>query len=300
MQWIKRISLFLVLNFLIMITISTVLRIFNIQPYLTQSGLNIQALAIFCLIWGMGGSIISLLLSKMMAKWTMGVQVINENSSDPILRSLYDSVKRLSKKAGLPMPEVGIFHSNQLNAFATGPSRSRSLVAVSTGLLKGMEWNEIEGVIGHELAHVANGDMVTMTLLQGVVNAFVLFLARIAAYIVLRGSDREERGGSSYFSYYLASMFFEIVFMLIGSLLVCWFSRKREYRADLGGGLLAGKENMIAALERLQGAYAKLPEKQEQSSIAALQISSKLSWLQLYSTHPPLENRIATLKKAHI
>lgn len=281
-------------------TISAVLRLLNIQPYLTKSGLNIQFLAVFCFVWGMGGSVISLLLSRIMAKWTMGVQLINENNTDPLLQNLYASVKKLSKKAGLPMPEVGIFHSNQLNAFATGPSRSRSLVAVSTGLLKNMEWNELEGVIGHELAHIANGDMVTMTLLQGVVNAFVLFLARIAAYLVLRGSDREERSGSSYFSYYLASMFFEMIFMLVGSLLVCWFSRKREFRADLGGGLLAGKENMIAALERLQGAYERLPQKQEQNSMAAFQISSRMSWSQLYSTHPPLDKRIRALSKAKI
>src|SRR5579871_5702010 len=184
MAMLKRIFLFLALNFLVILMITFVLDLLNVRPFLSSHGLDMQSLLIFCLIWGMGGAFISLSLSRIMAKWMMGVQIVDPNTHDPELRHLLETVHKLARRSGLPLPQVGIYRSNEVNAFATGPTKKRSLVAVSTGLLQRMKDNEIEGVLGHEISHIANGDMVTMTLLQGVVNAFVMFLARILAYAV--------------------------------------------------------------------------------------------------------------------
>jgi hypothetical protein len=199
MAWLKRIGLFLAVNALVVITISVILNLLGVKPYLTPYGLDYQSLMIFCLIWGMGGAFISLALSRVMAKWMMGVQIIPPDTRDPELQGLVQMVHEMSRAARLPaMPEVGIYESPEVNAFATGPTKARSLVAVSSGLLHRMGKEEVRGVIGHEVAHIANGDMVTMTLIQGVVNAFVMFLARAIAYALTmsRGQDSEERSGT--------------------------------------------------------------------------------------------------------
>lgn len=294
----KRIVLFLAINVLVVVTLSIVLNVFHVQPFLQGYGLNIQSLLIFCFIWGMGGAFISLALSRQMAKWMMGVHVIDSDTQDPDLRRLMATVHQLARDAHLPdMPEVGVFESPEPNAFATGPTKKRSLVAVSTGLLRRMSQKELEGVLGHEIAHIANGDMVTMTLIQGIVNAFVMFLARILAY-VFSGMGRSREGSSgSYFSYMISVFIFEIIFMLLGSIIVCWFSRFREFRADRGGADLAGKDKMIAALESLQRMKQMRDPQTEKPSFQAFKISThrKSGLMMLFATHPPLEERISRL-----
>jgi heat shock protein HtpX len=303
-SWAKRISLFLAVNFLVIMTLSVVLRVLGIQPYLTAQGMNYESLMAFCLVWGMGGAFISLALSRVMAKWSMGVQVIDPNTRDPQLAELVQTVHQLARGAGLPaMPEVGIYDSPEVNAFATGPSKSRSLVAVSTGLLHRMRRDEVNGVLGHEVAHIANGDMVTMTLIQGVVNAFVMFLARALAFAIAQAAagnrDREESSGAmSHGIYYLTSFVLEIVFMILGSIVVAWFSRMREFRADAAGARLAGRSSMINALEALRRTY-EIVDPNMQPATQTLKISGKRAGIwALFSTHPPLEERIARLESA--
>jgi heat shock protein HtpX len=302
MAWVKRIGLFIAVNALVMITISTLLNVLGVKPYITAYGLDYQSLIVFCLIWGMGGAFISLALSRVMAKWTMGVKIVPVDTRDPELRDLVQMVHALSRSAHLPaMPEVGVYESEEVNAFATGPTKSRSLVAVSTGLLHRMKRDEVKGVLGHEIAHIANGDMVTMTLIQGVVNAFVMFLARAIAYALTmaKGQDGEERGGTP-MSYYVVQFVLEIAFMMLGSIVVAWFSRYREYRADSGGALLAGRENMIQALEGLKRTFEAV-DSSAQPAVQALKISSRPGGImRLFSTHPPLEARIERLKRRTI
>lgn len=299
MGWFKRVFLFLALNFLVITTITIVLNVLNVGPYLRERGLDLPSLLIFCLVWGMGGALISLALSRTMAKWMMGIQVIDPERAAPTEKQLYALVERLAEKANLPStPEVGIYHSPEVNAFATGPTQRRSLVAVSTGLLNKMGDKEIEGVLGHELSHIANGDMVTMTLLQGVVNAFVMFLARVLAYALSSfGKDRRESG--SYMSYMLFVYLFQTVFMVLGSLLIAAYSRWREFRADAGGAKIAGKEAMISALERLQALQERQDPAKDQPALAAFKIShpAKKGMFHLFATHPPLEERIAALRQ---
>lgn len=302
MNWFKRIGLFLAVNILVVLTISVLLNVLGVKPYITAYGMDYQSLMIFCLIWGMGGAFISLALSRVMAKWTMGVQVISPDTREPELRELVQMVHDLSRAAHLPaMPEVGVYDSPEVNAFATGPSKSRALVAVSTGLLHRMKHDEVKGVIGHEVAHIANGDMVTMTLIQGVVNAFVMFLARAIAFALTmaRGQDEDERQGTP-MSYYAVQFILEIVFMILGSMVVAWFSRYREYKADLGGARLAGRPKMIQALEALKQTFNDV-DIPAQPAIQALKISSRTGGLmRLFSTHPSLEERIERLKRATI
>jgi len=301
----KRIFLFSLVNILMVVTISITLSLLGVNHYLTQYGIDYQQLAVFCLVWGMGGSFISLALSRFMAKSMMGVQLVDPHTRDPELQQLVQTVYQLSRSAGLPaMPEVGVYDSPDLNAFATGPSRSRALVAVSSGLLGRMNREEIEGVLGHEIAHVANGDMITLTLIQGVINAFVMFLARVAAFAVsqaLRGNDREERSNSSPMIQYVMVFVFEIFFSILGSMVVAWFSRMREFRADAGGAKFAGRDKMVSALRALQRAYESpmnddLPPAPQ--AMRAFQISSskKGNLLKFFSTHPPLEERINALE----
>ena len=302
MAWMKRIFLFLLLNFVIVITLSVVMNVLGIHPYLTRYGMDYNSLAGFCLVWGMGGALISLALSRVMAKWMMGVQVIDPRTQDPDLQSLVEMVHTLARSAHLPaMPEVGIYDSPEVNAFATGPTKSRALVAVSTGLMQRMTPEQMEGVLGHELTHVANGDMVTMTLLQGVVNAFVMFLARAIAFAIAqtgRGDRDDDRGGGmSYMTYYLVSMVLEIIFMILGSVVIATFSRWREYRADAGGARLAGRDKMIGALEALQRT-TELVDTNSQPAVQTLKINSRGGGvlMKLFSSHPPLEDRIARLQ----
>ena len=302
MAWLKRIGLFIAVNALVVITISLILNLLGVKPYLSAKGIDYESLLVFCLVWGMGGAFISLAMSRMMAKWMMGVQVIPQNTHDPELRNLMQTVHELARAARLPaMPEVGIYDSPEVNAFATGPTKSRSLVAVSTGLLHRMNSEQVKGVLGHEVAHIANGDMVTMTLIQGVVNAFVMFLARAIAFALTmaKGNDNEERSGPP-MSYYLVQMGLEIGFMILGSMVVAWFSRYREFRADAGGAKLAGRSSMITALEGLQRTFDDV-DPNTQPSVAALKISSRPGGImRLFSTHPPLEERIERLRRAAV
>ncbi len=303
MAWFKRIALFMAVNALVIFTISIVLNVLGVKPYLTANGLNYESLLAFCLIWGMGGAFISLALSRIMAKWMMGVKVIPADTRDSDLRDLVQMVHELSRAASLPvMPEVGIYESPEVNAFATGPSKSRSLVAVSTGLLHRMKRNEVKGVLGHEVAHIANGDMVTMTLIQGIVNAFVMFLARVIAYALTmaRGQDSDEQQGGTPMSYYLVQFALEMVFMVLGSMVVAWFSRYREYRADSGGARLAGRGNMIQALEGLKRTFDDV-DPNTGPAIQALKISSRPGGImRFFSTHPPLEERIERLQRSSV
>jgi heat shock protein HtpX len=299
MAFMKRIGLFLVLNLVIMITLSVLASVFGVNRYLTAYGIDYSSLMGFCLVWGMGGAFISLALSRVMAKWMMGVQVIDPQTRDPDLQNLVQVVHNLARGAGLPaMPEVGIYDSPEVNAFATGPTKSRALVAVSSGLLNRMSAQNVEGVLGHEIAHIANGDMVTMTLLQGVVNAFVMFLARVLAFAIAQAlrSDREREGGISTGVFYMTQFVLEIVFMILGSLVVAWFSRLREYRADAGGARLAGRDSMVGALRALQRTF-QLVDPNPQPAVAALKISGHPTGIfRLFSTHPSLEDRIARLE----
>lgn len=302
MAFAKRIFLFLVLNFLVVIMISIVLNLLNIQPYLQSYGIDYKSLLIFCFIWGMGGAFISLALSRVMAKWMMGVQVVDLHTKDSDERQLLEMVHRLARKADLPaMPEVGIYRSNEVNAFATGPTRSRALVAVSTGLLSRMKENEMEGVIGHEITHVANGDMVTMTLLQGVVNAFVMFLARVLAFAFSGLGRNRQQGGGSTMSYILFVYLFEVIFMILGSIVVATYSRHREFRADAGGARLAGKDAMISSLQTLR-VLQEIKDPRENPAMAAFKIShqGRKGLLRLFASHPPLEERIERLQVMHL
>lgn len=296
----KRIVLFLLVNMAVLSTVSFILYLFNVRPYLNQHGLDYGSLAVFCLIWGMAGAFISLGLSRIMAKWMMGVQIIDPQTRDPSMRALVQVIHGLAKKAGLPaMPEVGIYDSAEVNAFATGPSKSRSLVAVSSGLLNRMNPDELEAVLGHEITHVANGDMVTMTLLQGVINAFVMFFARIAAFAITRALGRREDESSesaSPFFYQMIVFALEIVFMILGSIVVASFSRYREFRADAGGARLAGKDKMIQALQALKRTVEVQDPSHEQKSFQALKISSNDGIMKLFASHPPLDERIARLR----
>ncbi|MGK5083859.1 protease HtpX [Bdellovibrionota bacterium FG-1] len=301
MAWFKRIFLFMAVNLLVVLTISVILNVLGVRPYLNYYGIDYSSLMVYCLIWGMVGSFISLALSRVMAKWMMGVQVIDPLVRDNDLQRLVQTVHHLARAAGLPaMPQVGIYQSPEVNAFATGPTKSRALVAVSSGLLSRMSQNEMEGVLGHEISHVANGDMVTMTLLQGVVNAFVMFLSRALAFLIMQAlrGDREERerGGMSSGLYFVVQFALEILFMILGSMVVAAFSRWREFRADAGGARLAGRENMIRALEKLRQTY-ELVDTGAQPAVQSLKIAGKGTGLmRFFASHPPLEQRIERLQ----
>ncbi len=287
MTWMKRVFLFMAVNLLVMLTISIVLQFLGVGHYLSARGVDYRSLAVFCLVWGMGGACISLALSRVMAKWSMGVKILDPRSGD----KLVETVHALARRAGLPaMPEVGIYDSPEPNAFATGPTRSHALVAVSMGLLESMNKNELEGVLAHEVAHIANGDMVTMTLVQGVVNAFVMFLARVIAFAVSRGDDRDSRGMER-----LTVFALEIALGFLGMIVVAWFSRLREFRADADSAKLGGREKMIAALQALQ---RRFEPSDEQEAYASLKIAGgRGGFLALISTHPPLNDRIAALRR---
>jgi heat shock protein HtpX len=298
-QIAKRISLFLLVNLLVMFTIGIIVSLVFRGPVARMGGY--QNLFLFCFIWGMGGAFISLQLSRWMAKTMMGVQVIDPNTSDPDAQRLVQTIHNLARSAGLSvMPEVGIYDSPEVNAFATGPSRSRALVAVSSGLLARMRQYDVEGVLGHEMTHIANGDMVTMTLIQGVVNAFAMFLARILAFALSRGgSSRDDDRGGNFFMEWMLINLFQTVFMVLGMIVVNWFSRWREFRADAGGARLAGRDHMISALRTLKSIHeagADLAGPQ-QPAVQALKISGRSGGFgALFASHPPLDERIARLE----
>ena len=290
----KRVFFFLATNLAVIVVLSIVLQILGVESLLQNNGvdLNLEALLIFSAVFGMGGSIISLMISKWMAKRMSGAMVITtpQNASQ---RWLLDTVQRLSKQAGIGMPEVAVFQSPEVNAFATGMSRNNALVAVSTGLLENMNNDEIEAVLGHEISHVANGDMITLTLIQGVVNTFVIFISRVVGHFVDRVVLKNERGYG--IGYYVTSIVAEIVFGILASAIVMWFSRWREFRADAGGASLAGRQKMIAALERLK---RNTGESQLPDQMVAFGISGGLPTgiRKLFMSHPPLAERIAALK----
>lgn len=298
---LKRVLIFFAVSLLVSITISTLMSVFGISHYITEGGIQYGTLMAFCLVWGIGGSFITLLISKPLAKWSMGVKIITDQSEH---QGLVRKVHRLAHKAGLTtMPEIGIYQSADVNAFATGRSKNSSLVAVSSALLDRMNEDELEGVLAHEIAHITNGDMVTMTLVQGIINAFVMFFSRVIAFAISKAmSNDEDEAPASPWANTLIVFVLDIVFGLLAMPLVAWFSRYREYRADSGGASLAGREKMIAALQSLQRAYPQLAEAREEANpnFRSMQISSKEGIMNLFSTHPPLEVRIAVLKKNNI
>ena len=288
----KRIVLFVLTNLAVVLVLGIVASLLGVNRFLTPNGLNLGALLGFALIMGFGGAFISLLISKPVAKWSSGVRVINQPSNADEAW-IVETVRRLSEKAGIGMPEVGIFEGEP-NAFATGAFKNSALVAVSTGLLQGMTREEVEAVIGHEVAHIANGDMVTMALIQGVMNTFVVFLSRIVGYAVdsfLRKGDQENSGPG--IGYYVTTIVLDILLGFLAAIVVAWFSRQREFRADSGAAdLLGRKQPMINALARLGGMVpGELPK-----SVAAMGIAGGIG--QLFSTHPPIEERIAALQNA--
>jgi heat shock protein HtpX len=289
----KRVFLFLATNLAVVLVLSVVARLLGIDRYLDAQGGNLTGLLIFAALFGFGGSIISLLISKWMAKRSMGVQVIVQ-PANATEQWLVDTVRAHAERAGIGMPEVGIFDSPQPNAFATGARRDASLVAVSTGLLRNMRQNEVDAVIGHEISHVANGDMITLTLIQGVVNTFVIFFSRIIGNLVDKAVFRSERGGGP--AYFITVIVTQMVLGVLANTIVMWFSRYREFRADAGGAKLAGTGNMIAALERLKaGSNEPLPAQMNAFGISG-GVGEGLK--RLFSSHPPLDERIAALRSA--
>jgi heat shock protein HtpX len=286
----KRIILFIATNLAIMLVLGVVASVLGVNRYLTANGLNLSALLGFAMVMGFGGAFISLLISKWMAKMTTGAQVITQ-ASNADEAWLLDTVSHLSERAGIAMPEVAIYEGDP-NAFATGAFKNSALVAVSTGLLRGMTKEEVEAVLGHEVAHIANGDMVTLTLIQGVLNTFVVFLSRVIGYFVdgmLRKNDEESSGPGM--GYYITSFVLDLVLGFVASMIVAWFSRQREFRADAGSAQLLGRRQpMINALSRLgQMQAGALP-----NNVAAMGITGDLG--KLFASHPPLEERIAALQ----
>ena len=291
----KRVLLFLLTNFAILIVASFTLRLLGVEPWLDANGINFSSLLIFGAVLGFGGAFVSLAISKWMAKRMMGVQVIGEPRNEHEAW-LVETVRRLATQAGIGMPEVGYFESPAPNAFATGARRDKSLVAVSTGLLQRMNRSEVEAVLGHEVSHVANGDMVTLTLIQGVVNTFVFVASRLIGNIVDKVVFRNESGHGP--AFWITTIVAELVLAFLATMIVLWFSRQREFRADGGGARLAGRQNMISALQALgRGDGAPLPDK-----MAAFGISGRKGdgLRRLFMSHPPIEERVAALQAATI
>ena len=287
----KRVLLFLATNLAVMLVLSVVLSLLS-----SFFGINTRGsggLLLMAMVFGFGGSIISLLMSKWMAKRAYGIEPIQQPRNETEYW-LVNTVKRQAEQAGIGMPEVGIYDSPEMNAFATGANRNEALVAVSSGLLYSMSRDEAEAVLAHEVSHVANGDMITLTLIQGVVNTFVIYISRVLAGIVsnFMRSDDEESSASGGIAYFAISMVFELVFGILASMIVMWFSRQREFRADAGSAKLVGKEKMIAALERL----ARGHESQLDGTMMAFGINGKRSMTELFMSHPPLEKRIQALR----
>ena len=289
----KRIFLFILTNLAVVFVINITLRLLGVDRILDQSGgINFNALLIMSLVIGFSGSIISLLMSKWSAKRMVGAQVI-ENPVDPTERWLLETVRRQADAAGIGMPEVAIYDAPDVNAFATGWNRNSALVAVSTGLLQSMSKDEIEAVLGHEMSHVSNGDMVTLALIQGVVNTFVIFFAKLFGILVDRVLLKNDERNGPGIGAFIAEIAAQLVLGMLASVIVMWFSRQREFRADAGGANLAGRNKMIAALERLKINHEQtvLPDK-----IAAFGISGSKGMMRLFMTHPPLEERIEALR----
>ncbi len=288
----KRVLLFVATNIAIIVTISIVFSLLGFAGFIGPGNqILLGPLAVFSLIWGMGGAFISLQLSRWIAKRAMGVQLVDGRTGTDTLDWLHATVSRLAQQAGLPQPEIGVYDSPEVNAFATGPSKKRSLVAVSSGMLRAMSRQEAEGVLGHEIAHIKNGDMVTMTLIQGVINAFVIFFSRLIAFAVRQAIDSRLAGLVSFG----VMIVLQILLGILGSMVTAWFSRQREFRADAGGAALAGREAMVGALRKLQRTHELVDTREP--ALAAFKISGKGGWMKLLSTHPDLELRIAALER---
>jgi len=289
----KRSALFLATNLAIVLVLSITMRLLGVEPYLNANGINLTSLLIFAAVMGFGGSFISLAISKWSVKKSMGVRVIYAPSNSTELW-LVETIRKYSAQAGIKMPEVGIFDSPEVNAFATGMSKNSSLIAVSSGLLQQMTRKEAEAVLGQEVAHAANGDMVTLALIQGVVNTFVMFLSRVIGHLVDKIVFKTERGHGP--AFFVTMIVAELVLGILASIIVMWFSRQREFRADRGGARLAGQQNMVAALERLNSIHPQpLPDKMTTFGIAG---GGGGGIKRLFMSHPPLEERIAVLKAA--
>ncbi|CAH2030913.1 protease HtpX [Trichlorobacter ammonificans] len=289
----KRIILFLITNLAILFVLSFVANLLGIGPMLTQQGLNLGSLIAFAAVFGFGGSLISLALSKWTAKRLTGAQVITTPGNE-VETWLLEVVRRQSLKAGIGMPEVAVYDAPDVNAFATGMRRDNALVAVSTGLLRTMDRNEAEAVLAHEVSHVANGDMVTLALIQGVVNTFVIVASRVVGYLVDRVVFRTERGHGP--GFFITSLVAQLVFGILASIIVCWFSRQREFRADAGSAALAGRDKMIAALQKLR-LTAGQPHLPDQVAAFGISGTSNGGLMKLFMTHPPLEERIEALRR---
>ena len=295
-----RMGLFLLTNIAVMLVIAVVTKVLGVDRWMVHNGINYQALLIFSLIAGFAGSFISLLISRIMAKMAYGIKVIDpEHPATDEERWLIQTVQGLTRKADIPVPEVGIYESAEVNAFATGPTKRRSIVAVSSGLLARMNRREAQGVLAHEVSHIANGDMVTMVLLQGVLNTFVIFLSRVAGFLIdsaLSKGRTEDRRGVG-FGYYIAVFVCEIVFSILASLIAMWFSRHREFRADAGAAKLCGTQPIVEGLEKLKMIVEGGGVNDQRSqALNAFKISGKKSFFHLFSTHPPLADRIAALR----
>ena len=293
---LKRIFLFGLTNIAVLAVIVTILNIFGVQPYLTQYGINYYALLTYSVIIGFSGAFVSLFLSKWMAKMGFHIQLIERPRND-MESFLINTISCLAQHNKIGMPEVGIYDSPEPNAFATGWNRNNALVAVSTGLLHSMDKEAIEGVLGHELSHIANGDMVTLTLIQGVVNTFVFFLARVAAFAVTQAMSRDDNRQVSGFTYYMVSILFQILFGILASMIVMWFSRYREFRADAGSAQSVGKDKMVKALRALQARFDIEHQDNRAPAFASMKISGGSRWGALFSSHPPLEKRIRVLEQ---
>lgn len=294
---LKRIGLFVATNLAVIVVISLILSLFNLQSYFTKHGLNYESLLIYSAVVGFTGSFISLFISKWMAIQAFGIQLIQKPANEMECWLLAE-VAKLAEKNRIKMPDVGIYESVEPNAFATGWSKNNALVAVSTGLLSSMNQDEVEAVLGHELSHIANGDMVTLTLIQGVVNTFVIFFARIAAFFVSQFFRKDEsQEFHDGFVYYGVALLFEIFFGILATIIVMWFSRYREFRADAGSAKTVGKEKMIKALERLKKVVNSVPEDDRAPAFSAMKIAGHHRWFALFSSHPPLEKRIEMLRK---
>ena len=296
MRFFKRFGLLFLTNILVMVTISISFTLITKFLGLNYYNAYLPTLIIYCSLFGFGGAFISLWMSKWMAKTMYGVEIIDPSTSNPEFRAIVSSVHRMAQHAGLEkMPEVGIYDSPEINAFATGPSKNNSMVALSTGLLRNMGKDEVEGVIGHEVAHIANGDMVTLTIIQGVVNTFAMVLSRIIANIAANSVEERNR----HLVHMAVQIVLDILFTVLGSMVVSYFSRQREFRADLGGAKFAGKQKMIAGLRRLQAQFDHLEP--DNSGAASMKISNRSGGLMaLFSTHPSLEERIARLESTII
>ncbi len=293
MSVIKRMLVFFTLNFCVILALSTLLNLLHIRPYLTAYGLDLSALMWFCLLWGMGGATLSLLFSKTMARWIFKLRVISTDTQDEREQKILSITETIARKMSLPKPQVAIYSSSEINAFATGPSKNRSLIALSSQLIASMSWTQLSAIIGHEMAHIANGDMVTMTLLQGVVNAFVMFLARVFSYILV--ANRNDRRSS--FPYYFTNMVLEGIFMMFALPMIAFLSRKREFRADKEGAAVTSKEQMISALLQIgdkvskKRSYPKSYQSMMMHNPQPQSIAAKL-----FATHPPISERVRRLQ----